>query len=184
MESASFTASAHRKPQYSGNSIFNQNGGNGNNRPGPPRPYEDNKRNFNSNVGNSNSYNCTFCKKPGSTHTIEKCYKLHGYPPHSKFNNNRLGNFQNQHMVQGNSVSTADNYYIGYGNQVVDFPSTKGTQTQVSSSNTMGLSLKQYSQLMDMLQQVKLGQQTVSSLEVNVTTNCVGPFTEEASGSW
>ncbi|XP_060210953.1 uncharacterized protein LOC132637964 [Lycium barbarum] len=46
---------------------------------------------------------CKYCKKPG--HSIEKCYKLHEFPPNFKFTKQR--NFQNS--VQGNAVSSNKN---------------------------------------------------------------------------
>lgn len=30
---------------------------------------------------------CNYCKKPG--HTIEKCYRLHGFPPNNKYKGTR-----------------------------------------------------------------------------------------------
>ncbi|XP_075074635.1 uncharacterized protein LOC142162211 [Nicotiana tabacum] len=42
------------------------------------------KVNFDSSNQKSNAtLSCKYCKKPG--HTIEKCYKLHGFPPNFKF---------------------------------------------------------------------------------------------------
>ncbi|XP_019262472.1 PREDICTED: uncharacterized serine-rich protein C215.13-like [Nicotiana attenuata] len=66
--------------------------------------------NFRTNQDNRRSLNCNYCKKPG--HTIDKCYKLYGYPQNFKpgFKQRRFQNF-----VQGNAVTTDE----GYGQEAV-----------------------------------------------------------------
>ena len=38
---------------------------------------------FEKNEGRKSGLFCNYCKKPG--HVIEKCYRLHGFPPNSRF---------------------------------------------------------------------------------------------------
>ncbi|XP_019229157.1 PREDICTED: uncharacterized protein LOC109210231 [Nicotiana attenuata] len=102
---------------------------------------------------------CRYCKKPG--HTIEKCYKIHGYP--LNFKNSRPRPFNNH--AHSNATSTQED-----------------TQSQASDVS-IGIKQEQLNQLTELLQQVKFGQQGPSSSEANATANCAGPFLEEASSS-
>nr|XP_016467727.1 PREDICTED: uncharacterized protein LOC107790323 [Nicotiana tabacum] len=93
--------------------------------------------NFDSSNQKSNTtLSCKYCKKPG--HTIEKCYKLHGFPPNFKF-------------TKGKRSGTA-----------------ASAEGQISESSALysptdqsflipGLTKEQYSQLMQLLNQSKLG---------------------------
>ncbi|KMT19003.1 hypothetical protein BVRB_2g030990 [Beta vulgaris subsp. vulgaris] len=57
-----------------------------------PNDYQRNQQtitNFRGNVVKKNNYYCDYCKCPG--HSTERCYKLNGYPPNHKFNNNHNG---------------------------------------------------------------------------------------------
>ena len=42
---------------------------------------------FERNEGKKSSLFCNYCKKPG--HVIEKCYRLHGFPPCTKYKGGR-----------------------------------------------------------------------------------------------
>ncbi|OIT29783.1 hypothetical protein A4A49_57980, partial [Nicotiana attenuata] len=134
MDSSSFNASTQKFGQYSGQSKmnFNLNTGGG-------------KRNNTAKGSDRRNMFCSYCQRAG--HTIERCFKIHGYP-------NR------------NAVSTEEEF----GN-VQQY--NQGIQ-QHNSSSIMGINQEQYSQLMEILQQVKIGQQAASSSEVNVTANCAG----------
>ncbi|XP_019240570.1 PREDICTED: uncharacterized protein LOC109220564 [Nicotiana attenuata] len=141
------------------------------------------RMNFNLNTGGGNRNNaakgsdrrnmiCSYCQRSG--HTIERCFKIHGYPNSFKTNmqgnmqGNRTRNFQNPNMIQGNAVSIEEEF----GN-VQQY--NQGIQ-QHNSSSIMGINQEQYSQLMEILQQVKIGQQAASNSEVNVTANCAASF--------
>ncbi|OIT30261.1 hypothetical protein A4A49_58297, partial [Nicotiana attenuata] len=93
---------------------------------------------------------CRYCKKPG--HTIEKCYKIHGYP--LNFKNSRPRPFNNH--AHSNATSTQED-----------------TQSQASDVS-IGIKQEQLNQLTELLQQVKFGQQGPSSSEANATANCAG----------
>lgn len=78
---------------------------------------------FNTTFKNGNKFNsikgndrrnmfCNYCQKPG--HTVEKCFKLLGYP--ANFKSTKPRTFQNQHIVQGNSAITEDENYNIMGN--------------------------------------------------------------------
>nr|XP_009780607.1 PREDICTED: uncharacterized protein LOC104229639 [Nicotiana sylvestris] len=47
---------------------------------------------------------CAYCKKPG--HTIEQCYRLHGFPTDFKFTNQKK--FQGRGQVQANNVFNSE----------------------------------------------------------------------------
>ncbi|XP_019227003.1 PREDICTED: uncharacterized protein LOC109208355 [Nicotiana attenuata] len=113
---------------------------------------------FRTNQDNRRCLNCNYCKKPG--HTIDKCYKLHGYPQNFKpgypqnFKQRRI-----QNSIQGNAVTTDE----GYG--------------QVQSHDveaTIGIKQEQLTQLMKLLQQVKIGQEATTNSETIANANCVG----------
>ena len=57
---------------------------------------------------------CTHCGKLG--HTMDKCYKLHGFPPGFKFKNNKNASAHqvssNLELVQGNVPLTAANFNL------------------------------------------------------------------------
>ncbi|KAJ1419850.1 hypothetical protein SESBI_14828 [Sesbania bispinosa] len=59
------------------------NGGRGNNFPGSGRGNSSSNRYFNSGGGGNANKICSFCGRSG--HTVETCYKKHGFPPHFKF---------------------------------------------------------------------------------------------------
>ncbi|OIT35259.1 hypothetical protein A4A49_61893, partial [Nicotiana attenuata] len=157
MDSSSFNASTQKFGQYTGQGImtFNVNDGGGNK--------------YNATKGNDKrNMFCSYCQRPG--HTVERCFKIHGYPTGFKTNmqGNKPRKFQNSNIIQGNAVSTEEDLIDMQGN------SNQGTQHNSISPSIVGISQEQYSQLMKILQQVKIGQQAASSSEVNVTANCAG----------
>nr|XP_016498336.1 PREDICTED: uncharacterized protein LOC107817072 [Nicotiana tabacum] len=110
--------------------------------------------NFRNNQENMRNLNCNYFKKPG--HTLDKCYKLHGYPQNFKPNNKQR---RLQNPNQGNAVTTDEGY----------------AQVQANDTEaTISIKQEQLSQLMELLQQVKIGQQATTSSEVNVNANCAG----------
>ena len=65
---------------------------------------------------------CTHCGKSG--HTVEKCYRLHGFPPGFKFRNKSMAN-----QVTHNQVP-------GFGNQVPTFGNVTHAQTSEGLSSS------------------------------------------------
>ncbi|XP_019226901.1 PREDICTED: uncharacterized protein LOC109208274 [Nicotiana attenuata] len=122
---------------------------------------------FRTNQDNRRSLNCNYCKKPG--HTIDKYYKLHGYPLNFKPGypqNFKQRRFQNS--IQGNAVTTDE----GYG--------------QVQSHDveaTIGIKHEQLTQLMELLQQVKIGQEATTNSETIANANCAGTCLSNLSNS-
>ena len=81
-------------------------------------------------AGQSNLF-CSYCKKPG--HSVDKCYRLHGFPPNFKFRNpTRIAALVQTHDID----HTSDN--------------------QHTSVSVPGLTPEQSSQLMALLQNVQL----------------------------
>ncbi|XP_019256390.1 PREDICTED: uncharacterized protein LOC109234787 [Nicotiana attenuata] len=88
---------------------------------------------------------CKYCKKPG--HTIEKCYKVHGYPPNFKFTKTPNIRKTAAHVELTNHPES------GTG----DIPAEHGTLPQSEDMSAIpGLTKDQYSQLMMLLQQSHL----------------------------
>ncbi|GAB4854274.1 hypothetical protein Ancab_039721 [Ancistrocladus abbreviatus] len=110
---------------------------------------------------------CNYCKKSG--HTIDRCYKLHGYP--------------NSKGVKGKKPVAASVLTDPSG---IDSDSGEGTQT--GSSPIPGFSQEQCNQLLHLLS----GMRTNGSSEIKPPVsspnlsyvNLAGPFTEEATGTW
>ncbi|XP_070016954.1 uncharacterized protein [Nicotiana sylvestris] len=92
--------------------------------------------------GTRNSLICKYCKKPG--HSIDKCYKLHGYPPHFKFNKGPPHRRSAAHVELD---SHSANFVSG---------SSVGPTEHQESSVIPSLTKDQYSQLMTLLQQSQI----------------------------
>lgn len=131
------------------------------------------------NIGARNKYNATigndkrnmfytYCQKP--RHTVERCFKIHGYPTSFKTNmqENKPRKFQSPNFIQGNAVSAEEDFINVQGT------SNQGTQHNSILPSSVGINQEQYSQLIEILQQVKISQQAASSSEVNVAANCAG----------
>nr|XP_016453538.1 PREDICTED: uncharacterized protein LOC107777888 [Nicotiana tabacum] len=102
--------------------------------------------NFDQNIQKTNfdqnkaSLSCKYCKKPG--HTIEKCYKLHGFPPNFKFTKGkRIGTVAS---IEGQPSGTSDSAAL--------YSSSR------HESLVPGLTKEQYSQLLNLLQHSTLGE--------------------------
>ena len=90
-----------------------------------------------------NNYYCDHCRCPG--HSTERCYKLNGYPPNYKYNNN-INN--------------------GKGKKVVAYCHNEGTHED-EHRNTMGssqgqgmINQDQYNHIMDLINKQNLGNST------------------------
>jgi len=82
--------------------------------------------------GRKSSMFCNYCKKPG--HAIEKCYRLHGFPPSTEYKGGR----RFAAMAQPN-----DQEGECHG-------------SQLSQTNVLGLNVEQSSQLIALLQNIQL----------------------------
>ncbi|XP_070017876.1 uncharacterized protein [Nicotiana sylvestris] len=104
-----------------------------------------NNRNFTQRVNfesrkNVSGVSCKYCKKPG--HTVEKCYRLYGFPPEFKFTKNK----KSASCVQGDIlVSPAINQPPG------------------NSSPIHGFTNEQYQHILTMFQQVQVSSGPVSN---------------------
>ncbi|XP_060182902.1 uncharacterized protein LOC132612837 [Lycium barbarum] len=115
-------------------------------------------RRFNDNRGHKAPYDakkntpvCTYCKKIG--HTIDKCYKIHGFPPDFKFTKSKK--FQHTTHVN-NALGIVEGY----------------EQAGSSSGNPKSLTQENIRELLQLLQQMKLGKQTVEGSETPANANC------------
>ncbi|XP_060170885.1 uncharacterized protein LOC132601842 [Lycium barbarum] len=102
----------------------------------PPRvPYEQNK----------SSLLCKYCKKPG--HTIDKCYKLLGYPSNFKFIKSAPTRKKVAHVeLDTNVTSDPGAQSSGSGSEI-------GSISNEQLSPIPGLTKDQHSQLIQLLQQ-------------------------------
>ncbi|GAB4843648.1 hypothetical protein Ancab_040471 [Ancistrocladus abbreviatus] len=110
---------------------------------------------------------CNYCKKSG--HTIDRCYKLHGYP--------------NSKGVKGKKPVAASVLTDPSG-----IGSDSGEGTQTGSSPIPGFSQEQCNQLLHLLSGMRTNGSSeikppVSSANLSYV-NLAGPFTEEATGTW
>ncbi|KAG5610653.1 hypothetical protein H5410_021934, partial [Solanum commersonii] len=96
-----------------------------------------------------NSSTCAYCKKAG--HSIDKCYRIHGFPPDFKFTEQRK--FQ----------TLANNAY-----HVVE----KVDQGGNGFSNVKTLTWENMGELLQLLQQFKLGQQSDNNAKATMSANC------------
>lgn len=122
---------------------------------------------------NINSLFCRYCKRPG--HSVEKFYKLHGFPPDFKFTKNK----RSASCVQA-EAQLSSGVQLSSGS-----PSTSLNPS--SEPTPHGFSKDQYEHLMTMFQlaQISSGSPSDASLPDNTTyAHFAGPFTEEASGYW
>ncbi|XP_055803417.1 uncharacterized protein LOC129872456 [Solanum dulcamara] len=95
-----------------------------------------------------NNLTCSHCKKPG--HSIDKCYRIVGFPADFKFTKTR----RNQTLAHSNAVFAEEkhNDYAG---------------------NNQQFSQEQFSQLVHLLQQVKVSQSGPTSSGAEVVANSV-----------
>nr|XP_016499407.1 PREDICTED: uncharacterized protein LOC107818012 [Nicotiana tabacum] len=116
--------------------------------------------------GPSRNVVCKYCKKPG--HTIDKCYRLHGFPPDFKFTKSR----RSAACVQSESSGTSSSFLNPSPSEVAAHGFTK----------------KQYQHFMTLFQNVNIATPTshLDNIAADSTgfANFAGPFSEEASGNW
>ncbi|XP_019264489.1 PREDICTED: uncharacterized protein LOC109242112 [Nicotiana attenuata] len=93
--------------------------------------------------------------KPG--HTLDKCYRIVGFPPDFKFTKPR--------KFQGNAHSNAT---------ISEDFSINTTNGAEGTSSGKGLTQEQHSQLFQLLQQVKISPQSEQNSEAIVNANCAG----------
>nr|XP_016443695.1 PREDICTED: uncharacterized protein LOC107769033 [Nicotiana tabacum] len=98
----------------------------------------------------TSTVSCKYCKKTG--HTVDKCYRLHGFPQDFKFTKNRKG-----------STSCVQN---------TDVP----TQLGSSSSSSHGFTKEQYQQIMSLIQHAH-----VTAPLVSTSFNYESSFSENAA---
>ncbi|KAK0606291.1 hypothetical protein LWI29_036227 [Acer saccharum] len=93
---------------------------------------------------------CTHCKILG--HTMDRCYKIHGYPPRYKFRSN------NNHNAAAHQVSTSD------GNS---------DQSNAFGGFVQNLNTNQYQQLMSMFSTHLGSSSKVTSAPTSLQTDCL-----------
>ncbi|XP_019184799.1 PREDICTED: uncharacterized protein LOC109179759 [Ipomoea nil] len=100
-----------------------------------------------SNVGGKNVPKCTYCGMNG--HTIDKCYKKHGFPP---------GWIQGYKTKNRQSQDTQQN-----------------VNSSISQSDDIGLSLDQFKKLLSLLQGQNQGNQASTNVAVSMTDTGMRP---------
>nr|XP_009760373.1 PREDICTED: uncharacterized protein LOC104212719 [Nicotiana sylvestris] len=110
-----------------------------------------------SNQENRKTFFCNYCKK--ARHTIERCVKLHVYPQNSKPATNKQPKYHSS--AQGTAVFSEE---------------TTGQMNTSENEATIGITQNQLAQLMEILQQVKVGQYSASSSNTQAIANCAGIF--------
>ncbi|OIT03874.1 hypothetical protein A4A49_57608, partial [Nicotiana attenuata] len=98
---------------------------------------------------------CDYCKRPG--HTIEKCYKLHGYPQGSNQNQN-----PNLSHNQASTFNQNPRQNYNYGNN--------SGISQGTSAQNISLTKEEYSQIVNLLQQFQSRGGRDSSDNVNTSS--------------
>ncbi|GAB4852776.1 hypothetical protein Ancab_040558 [Ancistrocladus abbreviatus] len=100
--------------------------------------YRGNTMNKEKNGSRKSSWICTFCKKPG--HLVEKCFKLHGYPPKNGKGKRMAAAVQGEFSVEGATGEVEGSLIPGFTveqcNHLLSFLSTMQHQTTDSKSNT------------------------------------------------
>ncbi|XP_075098961.1 uncharacterized protein LOC107784196 [Nicotiana tabacum] len=110
---------------------------------------------------------CKYCKKPG--HTIDKCYKLYGYPSNFKFTKG-LGSKKTATHVEVNSHSPLTNVVPDY---------VKSSESR-NASMVPGLTQDQFSQLMMLLQQSYVSADSSSTPTLMAFANFAGKLLSES----
>ncbi|XP_060191013.1 uncharacterized protein LOC132620365 [Lycium barbarum] len=144
--------------------------------------------------GKRNNLICSHCKKPG--HSIDKCYRIIGFPADFKFTKNQkfqvgiksnavLGTPNAQHTV---FLKGEENPFtqeqISQLLQILKHTKIGHPGVNASMVECTGnpFTPDQISKLFQLLQLSSLG---VSSSDVNANmVHCAGPFSEDPSGSW
>ncbi|KAG5630920.1 hypothetical protein H5410_002637 [Solanum commersonii] len=94
----------------------------------------------------------------------------------------------------GNQIHNSEKRVVSEGNKgqksllldqrEMQFFSAEDIVTQSDNSGNKAMTQDQFHNLYKLLQYVKVGLQAHQVTEDNATTNCSGPFNEEANGSW
>ncbi|XP_074349363.1 uncharacterized protein LOC141689087 [Apium graveolens] len=129
---------------------------------------------YNRKTADAKKAHCNYCKKP--SHTIDKCFKLHGFPPDFKFNRN----FPNQKKVVA-QVEISDSSSVASSVGTVNSGTNTGSSHAHTGNNYAlphNISPDIYSQLLNLLKAAQQSDSNVSS------ANFAGPFSEEATGNW
>nr|XP_033512539.1 uncharacterized protein LOC117277237 [Nicotiana tomentosiformis] len=136
--------------------------------PAPPKQFIQ-RVNFKYNKSN---LVCRYCKK--LRHLVDKCYKLHGFPPDFKFTKGKkiISNVE----VQGlqNSAGHQNSAEVSHS------PSDGSSD---SESIIPGLTKDKYSQLRMLLQQTQISESQPHS-SLMASANFAGPFTENTNENW
>ncbi|XP_075080229.1 uncharacterized protein LOC142165756 [Nicotiana tabacum] len=96
---------------------------------------------------------CSYCKKPG--HSIEKCYRIHGFPADFKFA--REKRFQGGAQTNKASFSNEEN-----------------EQGAESASGVQNLTKENVAELLQLIQQVKVGQNSAGTSDVAANVSYAG----------
>ncbi|KAL8090045.1 uncharacterized protein LOC141697667 [Apium graveolens] len=92
--------------------------------------------------------NCNYCKKPG--HTVDKCYKLHGFPPDFKFTKPRR--FAQAAQVEVSTITHANHTQNGSSSEHANINnSPTSTNTHTPGNASVNITPEFYSQLMTLL---------------------------------
>ncbi|XP_009760805.1 uncharacterized protein [Nicotiana sylvestris] len=108
---------------------------------------------------------CKYCKKP--SHTIDKCYKLHGYPPNFKFTKGS-GSKKTAAHVEVNSPGPPANVVSN-----MDSESVKPSESN-NVSMVPGLTQDQLPQLMMLLRQSHVSVDSSSTPTLMASANFAG----------
>ncbi|XP_070057828.1 uncharacterized protein [Nicotiana tomentosiformis] len=123
------------------------------NQSGNFRKFNENKMQKISFESKRNTEICSYCKKPG--HSIDKCYMIHGFPADFKFT--RQKRFQ---------VGTqANNAFLSNENSEQGAENTTGVQN---------LTKENVAELLQLLQQIKMGQNSVGTSDAATNVSCAG----------
>ncbi|KAH0758188.1 hypothetical protein KY290_021681 [Solanum tuberosum] len=116
----------------------------------------------------ASTHNNVEVKGRRSGHTRERCYKLHGYPPNSKFSKGKSSNSAMANMCS----SEID------GNHCEEDPDLR-------KQMPLNLSKDQYEHLLNLLGSLQAGHGASNSDNMlSGAVNLTGPFSEEPSGTW
>ncbi|XP_016461088.1 uncharacterized protein LOC107784468 [Nicotiana tabacum] len=105
--------------------------------------------NFDQSKENLSNLFCKYCKKPG--HLIDKCYKLHGFPPNFKFTKDKriAVNVTTECEFSNDSNPKSSGHTPNANNGVI-------VASEGQKSAVPGITQQQYTQLINLLQQSQL----------------------------
>ncbi|XP_074358952.1 uncharacterized protein LOC141698200 isoform X2 [Apium graveolens] len=114
---------------------------------------------YNRKTADAKKAHCNYCKKPD--HTIDKCFKLHGFPPDFKFNRN----FSNQKKVAA-QVEISDSSSVASSVGTANSGTNTGSSHAHTGNNSAlphNISPDIYSQLLNLLKAAQHSDSNVSS---------------------